>query len=190
MVREEQVRAYFQETHAWMDRVLRGCFPYLKACRNEDGLEEAVHNTITLAFENVLRCAANGKIGDGDDLTRFTKQSLWWAVRHTRMGRSITRKHNIDKKYGDAFEKMTRHDRCRIEDFVGRSTPVPDAVSFRVDTPEFFATLTERQQSMATGLMAGMSTKDVAETFGVTPGAVSQFRTRFYVLWREFFGDV
>ena len=38
--------------------------------------------------------------------------------------------------------------------------------------------------------MAGMTTTDVAAQFGVTPGAVSQFRTRFYLLWREFFGDV
>ena len=143
-----------------------------------------------MAFENVSRCAAGGKILTEDDLTRFTKTSLWWAVRHTRMGRTITRKPNVDKKYGDVFERMARFDQCDIVDFVGQSTPVPDAVSFRVDTPAFIATLTERQRGMAAGLMAGMTTTDVAAQFGVSLGAVSQFRARFYLLWREFFGDV
>jgi len=190
MISTETVRAHFQDKHAWMTNVIRTSFPVVRARRGEDGLEEAVHNTITLAYENVLRCAANGKIRDGYDLTRFTKQSLWWAVRHTCAGRSIVSKPSAEKKSGDVYERMARHDQCDIADFVGRSTPVPDAASFRVDAPAFLATLTGRQRGMATGLMAGMTTTDVAREHGVTPAAVSQFRTRFRMLWREYFGEV
>src|SRR6476646_9298947 len=133
MISTETVRAHFQDKHAWMAETLRGPLSTLRARGDEDALEEAVHNTIALAFENVLRCAANGKIGDEDDLTRFTNQSLWWATRHTRMGRSIIRKSNPDKKYGDVYERMAHHNVSSIDGYIGRSTPVPGAVCFRVD---------------------------------------------------------
>src|SRR4051812_11361179 len=107
MISTETVRAHFRDKHEWMDNLIRGSFPGVRARRGEDGLEEAVHNTITLAYETVVRCAANGKIRDEDDLTRFTKQSLWWAVRHTRAGRSVARKPGADKKWGDVYGKMT-----------------------------------------------------------------------------------
>ena len=73
-----------------------------------------------------------------------------------------------------------------FEGFIGRETPVPDAVCFRIDFPRFFATLTQRQRDMAEDLMSGMSTNEVAAKHAITPGAVSQFRTRFYLLWRQF----
>ena len=191
MITEQQVRAYFQNNHARMNRLAGGGFADLIARNDPDALEEAVHNTITLAFENALRGAKNGKIRDEDELLRFTKQSLWWGMRHTRAGRTIVRKHNADKKYGDVYEKMAAHNGvANYRDFIGKETPVPDAVSFRLDIPTFFATLGERQQAMALDLMANETTKDVAEKYAVTPGAVSQFRTRFYQLWSEFFAEV
>jgi hypothetical protein len=138
-----------------------------------------------------LRGAKNGKIRDEDELLRFTKQSLWWGMRHTRAGRTIVRKPNAEKKNGDYYEMMTSHNSTAdFDSFIGKETPVPDAVSFRLDIPTFFATLGERQQAMALDLMANETTKDVAEKYAVTPGAVSQFRTRFYLLWSEFFAEV
>ena len=117
-----------------------------------------------------LPVAAAGKVLTEDDLIGFTKSSLWWAVRHTRMGRSVVSKRNVDKKYGDVYERMARFDQCDIADFVGRATPVPDAVSFRVDTPVFMAAQ-RKPAGMAAALMGGMTTTDVAAGSGSAWGS-------------------
>lgn len=62
-----------------------------------------------------------------------------------------------------------------------------DAVSFRLDVPAFFKTLSARQRGMAEDLMLGTSTGEVAERHGVSASAVSQFRIRFRALFNEFF---
>jgi hypothetical protein len=187
MITVETVRAYFEERHEWMDGLLRRRFPHLTVRGDPEALTEAVQNTLALAFENVSRCAAKGKIPDEDMLLRYTKQSLWWAVRHTCAGRSITRKPNAEKKFGDVYEQMARHNTgLDLRAYIGRETPVPEAVCFRVDFPAFFTTLTGRQRDMAMDLISGAATSEVAAKFGVTPGAISQFRTRFHLLWRRF----
>jgi hypothetical protein len=189
MLSTETVRAYFQDNHGWMDRSVRAAFARI-GLQGRDALDEAAHNAVALAFENVARCAARGKVRGADDLLRFTKQSLWWAVRHTSAGRTVARKPNPDKQSGDVYEKMSRTPAPDLDGYIGKGTPVPDAVSFRVDLPAFLATLTERQRSMAADLGSGMTTGEVAAKHGVTAGAVSQFRTRFLGLWRDYFNEV
>lgn len=62
-------------------------------------------------------------------------------------------------------------------------------VIFRLDIRGFLLTLTPRQQMLAYDLTSGERTKDVAQKHGVTPGAISQFRTRFKKLYDEFFAE-
>jgi hypothetical protein len=78
------------------------------------------------------------------------------------------------------FESVT------LGSFVSDDTPVPEAVSFRLDVPAFLATLGDRQQRMAADLMTGTTTTECAAKFKVTPGAVSQFRTRFKELFEVY----
>ena len=70
------------------------------------------------------------------------------------------------------------------------STPIPDQVAFRLDIPRFLATLNERQRAMAADLASGMTTTEAARRYGVTPAAVSQFRSRFKLLLNRFYKTV
>ena len=76
-----------------------------------------------------------------------------------------------------------------LDQFVTDTTPIPDAVSFRIDIPALFATLKQRQRELAEDLMSGMSTGEAAKKHKVTPGAISQFRARFKCLFDEFFAE-
>ena len=58
-----------------------------------------------------------------------------------------------------------------------------------LDTPAFLNSLSERDRGIANDLAAGMGTTEVARKWGVTPGAISQFRTRFRKWWTEFHGE-
>ena len=74
-----------------------------------------------------------------------------------------------------------------MSNFIGRNTPIPDQVSFRLDIPAFFNTLNSRQRAIAADLATGMATMDAAQKYGVTAGAISQFRKRFKQLFDAFF---
>jgi hypothetical protein len=69
--------------------------------------------------------------------------------------------------------------------FVGPSASIPDAVAFRVDVPAFLGTLSERDREISLTL-AVHGTTETARKVGVTPGAISQFRTRFRKEYDEF----
>ena len=188
MITTETVRAAFQDKHVWMrHHVARRFFEHWGRA---DRLQEATQNAITLAFENVLRCATKGKIATESDLWRYVRHSLHRAVGHTRAGRSIVKKRDSDRKWGDVWERMTAHYAgASLDGFESDRTPIPDTVAFRVDFPRFLATLNDRRRDMSLDLAAGMGTGEVAAKYGVSPGAVSQWRTQFRALWAEFFDE-
>jgi hypothetical protein len=72
---------------------------------------------------------------------------------------------------------------------VADTTPIPEQVAFRIDIPAFLNTLNDRQRAMAYDLASGMGTGEVARKYNVSPGAVSQFRTRFKLLLERFYAD-
>jgi DNA-directed RNA polymerase specialized sigma24 family protein len=188
MVTTEAVRAVFQAKHVWMKRYVARRFS--EHWGRADRLQEATQNAVTLAFENVARCAAKGKIATESDLWRFIRHSLYRAVGHTRAGHSIVKKRDPDRKWGDVWERMTAHYAgVSLDGFVSDRTPVLDTVAFRIDFPRFLDTLNSRQRDMALDLASGMGTGEVAQKYGVSSGAVSQFRTRFALLWWQFFEE-
>jgi hypothetical protein len=75
------------------------------------------------------------------------------------------------------------------EQFVSRSTPIPDAVSFRVDVPAFMKTLSLRNRKLASDLAQNMSTTEAAAKYGVSAGRISQFRREFKQLFDTFFAE-
>jgi hypothetical protein len=147
--------------------------------------DEAIQNTTALAWRYWLRLGENDR-ADEPGLLR----SVWWyALKQTRVGRTITRgegkrgkgRHDVyDRTHGTTVEHLD------FNMFVGDSTPIPDQVAFRLDFPAFLNTLNDRQRAMAMDLASGMTTTEVARKNGVTPAAVSQFRNRFRMLLERF----
>lgn len=172
----------FVDALPWMQRIANYRFRHLDG----DSREEAVQNTLTLAWKGLRRLDEQDRTDAG-----LLKSVLWYSIRQTKAGRAIQGTNH--KKAKDAIEHgkrgKVRFESVLPDDFISKSTPILDAVSFRVDVPRFMATLTERQQAMAEDLMVGKGTAEVAERFGVTAGAVSQFRARFKRLFDEFFAE-
>jgi hypothetical protein len=68
-------------------------------------------------------------------------------------------------------------------------TPVPDQAAFNIDFAEWLGTLSPRDREMALGLMAGDSTTEAAERFGLTQGRISQKRRQLAESWEEYVGE-
>lgn len=144
--------------------------------------EEAVQNVLALAWKAFHALILKGRA----DEPGILKSVLWYSIKQTRAGRKVDGESRAKDAYKNARRGRVQFERADLRHFVGDDTPVPDAVSFRIDVPAFLATLSDRQQRMAEVLMTGETTTAVAHQFGVTPGAVSQFRVRFKELFELF----
>jgi hypothetical protein len=144
--------------------------------------QEAVANSLALAWKFFYALFRKGRA----DEPQVLKSCIYYAVKQTKCGRTIQ-----SSRCKDAFDQR-RTGKARFSDFdvnnfIGRNTPIPDQVSFRLDVPAFFRTLTIRQRAIAADLATGMATKEAAEKYGVTPATISQFRARFKQLFDAFF---
>jgi hypothetical protein len=144
-----------------------------------DAREEAIQNSVVLAYRYWLRLAEVGKTSE-----ECFQSVVWWAVKHTKQGRKgggcgkIKAKCVLD--YGRRrYAGVTLKDGVDLNLYVGRQATVPDIVQFRVDTSAFWSTLPERDQQIARELALGNGTKETAAKFRVSAAAISQFRTRF-----------
>jgi hypothetical protein len=149
--------------------------------------EEAIQNTVTLAWKFAHVLYRQGRINEPGIL----KSVLTYAIRRTKSGRTVVGKGKRISK-----DAMDYRDRGRVTfeptdltGFIGRTTPIPEQVSFRVDVPAFLSTLKEHQQSLAADLAVGMTTTEVAKKHGVTPAAISRFRVRFKKWFDAYFAD-
>jgi hypothetical protein len=162
-----------------LQRIAKSAFRHL----DDDRQEEAVQNVLALCWKQYRALVLKGRADAAEMLTSI----LFYSIKQTKCGRTI----EGCPPANDTFEKRRRGkaivEDIDVHDLMGRRSEVLDAVSFRVDLPKFFDTLTDRQQQMAHDLALGCSTSEVAENYGVTPGAVSQFRQRFKSLYEEFF---
>ena len=182
MIQSDDVRRFFQARHPWMVRMLKSVFRGLYG----ELRDETVHNVITLAFENVLNCAVQGKIRTDDELTRFTRASLWQAIRHSRAGRQIHDKSLKQQAvHGDVWHKMPRHG-IEIHELADASDSVPDVAALRIDFAAFLETLTLRNRLMVLDMIAGDRNGELAVKYAMTEGAVSQWRRKFVAQWRTF----
>jgi len=146
--------------------------------------EESITNAVGLAWKSFHALAQKGREqepGILDSCMRF-------SIRQTRAGRTpqgCPRKKDV---LAPRWVGPTRLDDFDPEEFVGHSTPIPDAVSFRVDVPEFLRTvLSERQRKLALDLAQNMTTTEAAAKYDLSPGRISQFRREFKELFDEFF---
>jgi hypothetical protein len=162
-----------------LQRIAQSAFRHLSSDRRD----EAVQNVLTLCWKQYRALVLKGRPDAADMLGSI----LFYSIRQTKCGRMIQGCPSTK----DTFEKRRRGEviaeDIEVHDLMGRTTPVLEAVSFRVDIPKFFETLTDRQRETARLLASGFTTSEVAELMDVTPGAVSQFRSRFKLLYEEFF---
>jgi len=152
--------------------------------RDPEARAEAIQNTLALAWYAFHALIEQGR---GDE-PNIIKSVVWFSVKQTRVGRTIPS--GGEAKPKDVFTHASRGrfkvERIDLREFVDDATAVPEQVSFRLDVPAFLSTLNERQQRMAEALAIGETTSAVAAEFGVTPGAVSQFRLRFKTMFDTF----
>jgi hypothetical protein len=163
-----------------MTRLAAAAFGHL----NPEAMQEAIQNAICLTWKSCHALFSQGRI-DGPGII---KSVLWYSLKQTRTGRPMPGTGETKPKDCFRYAKLGRvtFEQVALDSFVADVTPIPDAVSFRIDVPAFLATLSHCQQRMAVDLMTGTTTKECAEKFKVTPGAVSQFRARFKILFEEF----
>jgi hypothetical protein len=80
-----------------------------------------------------------------------------------------------------------RHAQVWEEGLVDNTTsPIPDQVAFRIDFPRWLATHSPRDRRIAEELMVGNRPLDVARSFGISPGRVSQIRRALAASWSQF----
>ena len=146
---------------------------------------ECITNSVALAWKGFHALARKGReqeLGILDSCMRF-------SIRQTRAGRTpqgCPRKKDV---LALRWVGPTRLDDFDLNQFVARNTPIPDAVSFRIDVPAFMVTLKDRQRKMSLDLAGGMSTSECAAKYGVTAGRVSQWRREFKTLFDAFFAE-
>jgi hypothetical protein len=68
-------------------------------------------------------------------------------------------------------------------------TPVPDAVAFRIDFPEWLHTWNERDRRLIEDMLGGESTTRLAKKYGVTQGRIAQKRAQYRRGWERFAGE-
>ncbi len=72
----------------------------------------------------------------------------------------------------------------RLQD--NMTTPVPEQVAFRIDWPDFFATLTARDRQLAEYLALGNRGTNAAAKFRLSRARVTQLRQQWRQEWRRF----
>ena len=158
----------------------------------EDLVQEAVANCV-VAY---ARLVERGKQSLG-----YPTVLAMYAVRQIKDGRRVGKKANVKDVY-DIHAKVkggyqlqyigTPHEQCggwREQLTDNRRTPVPDQAAFRIDFPQWLASLSARDRRIVDELAAGERTGVVAQRFGVSAGRVSQLRKELKESWEEFVGD-
>jgi hypothetical protein len=151
-----------------------------------DAREEAVQNSVVLAYRYWLQLVEVGK--SGEDCFR---SAIWWAAVHTKQGRRGggcgRGKAKCVLDYARRGKRgVAIHDGTGVDYLIGATASVPDAVASRLDVPAFLETLPERDRGIAMTLADGHGTTETARKFGVSPGAISQARTRLRWKYDEF----
>lgn len=180
MVSIDNVQTAFVNRLSTLRKMARISFRHLQP----ELKEECITNAIGLAWKGFHALACKGREHEPGILDSVMRYSIRQA--RSRFPQGCPKKKDVLAPRWVGPTRMTDFD---INEFVGRSTPIPDAVVFRVDVPAFMNTLTNRQRKLAADLASGVSTGEAAEKYGVTPGAISQFRARFKELFDAFFKD-
>jgi hypothetical protein len=167
-------------------------------------LEEVQAEATAAAIQSHRRIHVSGK-----DPSPFLGRVAALAVSHVHSGRHVGgSQSSTDVLSGRAqrrhgFRVLSISNRCpsrdhlhhdvsTIADHLRESTlrsPVCEAVAFRVDFPQFLATLSRRDRAMALFLAVGNRAKVAARDFGLSAARISQLRHKWQRAWLRFQSD-
>jgi hypothetical protein len=169
---------------------------YFRGARS-DRRADLVAETVALAWRWFVRLAERGK-----DPTRFAVMLASYAAKAVKCGRRVTGQ-EPDR---DVLSPLAQMRRCflvsTLPEFSTLSgnplaealqdntqSPVDEQAAFRLDFPAWLATLGSRNKSIAQDMALGHRTRELADTYGLSPGRVSQLRREFHDAWERFIAD-
>ena len=155
--------------------------------------DEYVQEVLANAWQAYRRLAERGKrdLAYASPLARF-------AIKQVRTGRSVGSRLNIRNplsrhaqlRKGIKVERLSSYcskTNAWVEVMVeDHRTSVLDQVAFRIDVPQWLATLTPRNRHIAEDLAIGCTTSEVAKKYGRSLGRVSQIRRELERTWDNF----
>jgi hypothetical protein len=189
-----ELHARFQ---ALLPRVERHARVFFRHLRCPDRKQDAIHETIALAWQWFVRLAEQGK-----DASQFPSALADFAARRVNGGRRLCGKEKANDVLSPAAQQRRGFTVSPLPDgssLLGNVfdealadntvTPIPDQVIFRLDWPAWLRTRTARDRRLIGAMALSERTQALARTFGISPGRVSQLRRAFHADWELFCAD-
>jgi hypothetical protein len=180
-----------------LPRIERHALIYFRAIKCPHKQDDCVAETVAVAWKWFRRLAERGK-----DARRFPSTLASLAARHVKNGRRLCGQ----EKSKDPLSPLaqTRHGFVagKLPDFETLSnnplqealqdntrSPVDEQVCFRLDFPCWLVRLGDRRRRIAQDMALGHRTQDLARSYGLTQGRISQLRREFQRDWALFCAD-
>jgi hypothetical protein len=151
---------------------------YFADCKPE-AKDESVANSLFLTWHHFVSLIEKGKADD-----KLLTSTFYFSCRQTRDGRMMRAvKHEKSRELwvGDAVQTG-----INLDAYVSKRDTVLDIVAFRIDTQAWLDSLTENQRQRALDLADGTGTKELAERWKVSAGAVSLYRRQLNESYERF----
>jgi len=165
--------------------------------RNAERREEAIAETVALAWQWYL-----GLVKRGKNVADFASTFANFVARAVRNGRRICGQQAAKDVMSPRAQRRHQFAVYRLPDFSMLScspisealadntvTPPDEQAAFRLDFASWLGTRTDRDQRLVEDLIIGELTSDVARSFGLTAGRVSQLRREYCQDWQRFCGE-
>jgi hypothetical protein len=180
-----------------MPAVERHARVYFRHLRCPHAKQDAVADATALAWRWFVRLTERGK-----DTAQFPSAIAAFAARAVNAGRRVCGQ----EKPRDVLSRIAqkRHG-FAVETFPNRSTlaasplmealrdntqaPVDEQVCFRIDFPEWLATLGARDRQIVTDMAMGDRTHELAERYRVSEARISQLRRTAHDEWDRYERD-
>jgi len=157
--------------------------------------EEFVAEVIANAYCAFIGLARRNKLA-----VAFATPLAQFAIRQVRAGRRVGCSLNSNdllspwarKCHGLTIEQLDQSDnrsgsfdQLLVED---RQAGPAEIAAARIDVAAWLKSLSRRHRKIAKALAIGVSTRDVARQFGLSPARISQLRSWFRQHWEQFQG--
>jgi hypothetical protein len=162
--------------------------------KNPSSQEECIAEMVALTWKWFLRLFRRGK-----DPTAFVSALATFAARAVNSGRRLCGHEKAkdvlsslaQRQYDFTVVKLPDQSPCSTNPLAealhdNTQTPPDEQAAFRIDFPQWLASLGDHKRCVAEELMVGERTLDVAQRHGLTPSRISQIRREFREGWELF----